>query len=111
MRNNELALCKCAPDPRVVADGVLAKPLDMWNWGAKSAMPVMREAPDDIANLSLIPLGEATVRADGILFGSLAYIGAYSEREGRQALQASSYIINSRFTARITARLVITRFS
>lgn len=54
--------------PEMIADGVPAVAIDLWEWGTARRSGTLRSFPTDLVKLSLLPSGEATVTAQGIRF-------------------------------------------
>lgn len=54
--------------PEMIADGVPAVAIDLWEWGTARRSGTLRSFPPDLVKLSLLPSGEATVTAQGIRF-------------------------------------------
>lgn len=52
----------------LVRDGVLAIPIDMWEWGCQNASGVMRSYPAEAVQFALMPTAQATVTVHGIKY-------------------------------------------
>jgi hypothetical protein len=94
--NNTQILHKHHLRPQMIEDGIVPKPLDMWNWGVQNAPPVLRKMRSDTVMLSLLPVGEASVSGAGISFKSLMYNGEYGHQIGwfRYARRHKSFKID-----------------
>lgn len=57
----------------MIAEGVQAVPIELWEWGLTRRSGILRSFPEDQVKLSLLPTGEATVTASGIVFYGCHY--------------------------------------
>ncbi|MBE5393797.1 Mu transposase C-terminal domain-containing protein [Brevibacillus agri] len=57
----------------MVEDDVPCVPIALWNWGIKYRSGKLRELPQDIVKLHLLPTDEATVTFQGIRFQKMYY--------------------------------------
>lgn len=69
--NNHHELKRYDKDHELAADGVLAVPIDLWEWGIANRSGSLRHYPEEMVRFSLLPTAEATVTLNGIrLLGS-----------------------------------------
>ena len=60
-------------DGQMIADEVMAIPVELWEWGVVRRTGLQRSFPSDLVKLSLLPSDEATVTAHGIRFYGCYY--------------------------------------
>jgi hypothetical protein len=57
----------------MIADGVKAIPIELWDWGIAHRSGTLRSFPPELVRLSLLPAAEATVTAAGIRYAGCFY--------------------------------------
>ena len=57
-------------------------PIKIWNYGVKNMRGMLREMPDEIIKINLLPQAEASVTPKGVLFNKLLYASDYALKEG-----------------------------
>jgi len=80
--NNHHYLGSYNREEMMVAEDVPAKPIELWKWGIQNRSGLLRSFPEELVKLSLMPAGEATITAKGILFKKLRYSCEKGLREG-----------------------------
>lgn len=74
LEHNETTLIPDYPyAPGMIADGVHARPLDLWRWGIANSGGKLRDMDEDIVRYKLLPKKQATVTQDGILLDGMGY--------------------------------------
>ncbi len=56
-------------------------PIKIWNYGVQNKRGMLRELPEEIIKINLLPQGEASVTPRGVLFNKLLYASDYALEE------------------------------
>ncbi len=66
--------------PEMIADGVVANPVGLWNWGLEQGRANLKVVSDPMElKLRLLPVEERVIRQDGIHLHDMIYTGADSK--------------------------------
>lgn len=79
--NNSHEIKTYDKDRDVKADGVPAIPIELWEWGIQHRSGALREYPQELVLLSLMPTGKAKVTTTGIAFQGCFYTCAQAMEE------------------------------
>lgn len=60
-------------DQEMIEQQVIPRPIDLWNWGVVNRPNALREIPEDLVKLSLMPTDQATITGEGIRYAGLRY--------------------------------------
>ena len=71
--NNKHYLDKYERDEAMIADDVSPIPRELWKWGIANRSGRLRNIPEDIVKLNLMPTGNATITERGIKFKGMYY--------------------------------------
>lgn len=78
---------ECSPqllNKQMVADGVLPRRRDIWNWGLKNRPFTGKAVPEEHLYLHLLEKGEASVHREGVYFRKLWYVCDWALASGLQ---------------------------
>ncbi|MCC7682744.1 transposase family protein [Janthinobacterium sp. FW305-128] len=68
LHHNNTVITGYPLDNEMVSEGVVAIPIQLWNWGIHNRMGTMKKHSQDKLLLALLPTDEASVAANGLLF-------------------------------------------
>jgi len=71
--NNYHYLATFEKSEALMADGVEAIPVRLWEWGIKNCSGALRSYPEDVVKFAVLPTEKATVSEKGIRFRGLVY--------------------------------------
>ena len=71
--NNYHYLEEFEKNEAMMADGVEAIPVRLWEWGIKNCSGALRSYPEDVVKFAVLPTDKATITAKGIRFKGLFY--------------------------------------
>jgi hypothetical protein len=60
-------------DREMIEHGVKPIPIELWKWGAEHRPNALKEVPEDLFKLSLMPAGKALISENGLSFENLYY--------------------------------------
>jgi hypothetical protein len=80
--NNATVYDKYPLSKKMMADHVPPIPIELWNWGIKNQIGILREKPPDIVRINLLPREEARITERGIEFRSLHFDCDQGRKEG-----------------------------
>jgi hypothetical protein len=80
--NNHHVLHDYVRHPGLTEDNVPSIPLDLWNWGIANMSGVPRSPPLDRYRFALMPVGDASMTPQGLLFEGRLYTCAKAVGEG-----------------------------
>lgn len=73
IHHNNKIIEKYPMDKEMIADEIIATPLNLWNWGIENRKGRLRVIDRDIFRLNILPKGKASVSRAGIRFKGLYY--------------------------------------
>jgi len=93
----------------MMADGVEAIPVRLWEWGIKNCSGALRAYPEDVVKFAVLPTEKATITAKGIRFKGLFYgcDRAKSENWFEKARSAKTWAITVAYDSRDMANIYI----
>lgn len=85
LHHNHKIIDKYPMEKEMITDGIVAKPVNLWNWGIQNRKGRLRTVDRNILRLNVLPRGKATISRAGIKFKNLLY-------GSRQALEEQWYL-------------------
>ncbi len=107
--NNQHALTGYDRSAAMIADRVPMIPADLWEWGIARRSGRLRVFPEDQVQLSLLPIGEAVVTAQGIRFYGCFYTcqKAMSEHWFERARQRGRWKVEVSYDPRLMDQIYL----
>lgn len=76
--NNKHVLSHYKSDGLDIENSIAKIPKDIWKYGIMNKKGLLRELPEEVIKINLLPNKEVSVTAKGIKFNKLYYVSAYS---------------------------------
>lgn len=81
LQHNKQLIKRYRKTKELLRDKVLARPIELWNWGIESKSGILRKITDKEMKLTLMPSYEATVTPQGLNFRGACYTSPKAIRE------------------------------
>lgn len=73
LQHNHKIIDKYPMEKEMITEGIVPKPINLWNWGIQNRKGRLRTVDRDILRLNILPRGRATISRAGIKFKNLLY--------------------------------------
>ena len=75
--NNQHVLSYYESDGLDIENSIAKIPKNLWEYGVKTKKGLLRELPEEVIRINLLPNKEVTVTAKGVKFNKLYYVSSY----------------------------------